>query len=475
MRILLVSPTVDTCYEFVPPLGLMNLYLIGKKLGCDMELLNVSSYVYKNGLAKILSQRYDIVGISCNFTNAAPYCMLYAKDIKQKYPNTMVISGGNHATLAPEDLLFNKYDYILYGEAEASFKEFLYRLLNGKSLRDQKGLCFLEDGKIVKNPAYEPIQDLDTLPFNDFSEFNLEPYFKWARMRYINIWTARGCIYNCAFCASVKMWGHQARYKSPQRIVEEFKITKHLKGDFVFLHDDDSAINEENLRNFCKLLIQEKLNVQWGTTIGSSSIREESTLDLMAQSGCVKVNICVESANPRILREYRKPFGIEDNRRMCANLLKKGIVVHNHGIIGLTDETLRETLNTYFYLIKTSPIWHITILEPRPGTDYWQKWNKKGDISKYKLFGKANVILSDRRVRVYLVYRFFALWYFLNPMRIWKAFFHKSKGIRYSYWVQYWVVYRTLRANFLLRLEIYQDFFIRFLSLCKKVTFTKKD
>ena len=121
------------------------------------------------------------------------------KDIKQKYPNTMIISGGNHATLAPKDLLFNGYDYIIYGEAEVSFKEFLLNILSGKSVRGLKGLCYLEDGKIVKNPSHEPIVDLDTLPFNDYSEFDLESYFRWSKLRYLNIQTSRGCIYDCAF------------------------------------------------------------------------------------------------------------------------------------------------------------------------------------------------------------------------------------------------------------------------------------
>jgi radical SAM superfamily enzyme YgiQ (UPF0313 family) len=183
MRILLVAPSVDTCYEYVSALGLMNLYLIGRKLGCAVEILDLSRDSYKNGLKKILSKQYDLIGISCNFTNSAPSCMSYAKDIRQQYPGTMIIAGGNHATLAPQDLLFNGYDYVLYGEAEASFGDFLSRLINKKQLKDLDGLCYLEGGRIVKNKPYAPIEDLDVLPFNDFSEFDLEPYFKWAKMR----------------------------------------------------------------------------------------------------------------------------------------------------------------------------------------------------------------------------------------------------------------------------------------------------
>jgi len=449
MKILLVVPSVDTCYEHVLPLGLMNLYLVGKQLGCDMELLNLSQDSYRVGLAKILSKKYDLIGISCNFVNAAPYAMRYAKDIKQKYPATTVISGGNHATFVPEDLLFNGYDYIVCGEGEEGFKELVFWLLNGKYIRDLKGLCYLDDGKIIKNRSRELIKNLDTLPFNDYSEFDLEPYFKWAKMRYINIETSRGCIYNCAFCSTVKMWGHKYRYKSPQRIVEEFKVAKKLKCDFIFICDDDTALDEINLREFCRLLIKENIIVPWGTTVGSCSIKDEDTFDLMAKSGCVKVNICIESANPRILKEYRKPHTVEDNRRTCINLRKRGILVHNHGIIGFLDETFRETLNTYFYLIKTSPMWHVSILEPRPGSDYWQRWDRKRDVSQYRLFGKANVIFSKRKISNYLIYRIFALYYFLSPRRIWNILFHKSKAMRCIYLIQYRVAYSTVKENFL--------------------------
>ncbi|MBL7197798.1 MAG: B12-binding domain-containing radical SAM protein [Candidatus Omnitrophica bacterium] len=449
MKVLLAVPTVDTCYERVPSMGLMNLYLIGKELGCDMELIDLNEISYRRGLKKILSKEYDLIGISCNFTNAAPYCMQYAKDIKEKYPNTMIISGGNHATLVPEDLLFNGYDYIVYGEGEVTFKGFLRRLLHKESVEGLKGLCYLRDGKIVKNPPCELIEDLDELPFNDYSEFDLKPYFKRSGLRYISMETSRGCIYDCAFCSTVKMWGHRYRHKSPQRILEEFKIAKKLNLDFVFLEDDDVALDEQNLRNFCKLLIKENVGLAWGMGIGSASIKDESTFDLLVESRCIKVNVCIESANSRILKAYRKPHTIENNKRLCGNLRKRGILIHNHGMIGYFDETIRESLNTYFYLIKTSPIWHISILEPRPGSDYWEEWKKNNDILQYRLFGKANIILGGRKAFFYLMYRIFALFYFLNPTRILKALFTRNKGIRYSYRIQYYVAYRTIKENLL--------------------------
>jgi radical SAM superfamily enzyme YgiQ (UPF0313 family) len=243
------------------------------------------------------------------------------------------------------------------------------------------------------------------------------------------------------------MWGHQFRHKSPQRILQEFKIAESLRLDFVFIEDDDTALDEQNLRDFCQLLIDNKINVQWGMGIGSNSIKDESTFDLLVKSNCVKVNVNIESANERLLKAYRKPYTVKDNEKLCSNLRKRGILIHNHGIIGFPDETIRESLNTYFYLIRTSPIWHISVLEPRPGSDYWQKWEGRGDILQYGLFGKAEIILGRNKVIPYLFYRLFALFYFFNPIRIYKILFIRSKGIRYSYKVQYYVALRTIKQN----------------------------
>ena len=449
MNVLLVSPNVDVCLERTPSMGLMNLYLVAEQAGCSVEWLDLTEATYAEGLERILSGQYDVIGISCNFTNSAPYCMSYGREIRRERPDAILVSGGNHATLVPEDLLHNGYDYVVCGEGEVTFQEFLRALMSGDSVRDLEGLCQMVDGEIVTNPPRELIEDLDTLPLNDYSRFDLEECFTSSGLRHISMETSRGCIYNCAFCTTVKIWGRRHRHKSPERILEEFRIAKARGIDFVFIEDDDAALDEQNLREWCRLVINENIGLPWGMGVGTCSIKDDSTFDLLARANCVKVQVSIESANPRILKEYRKPHTVEGSRRLCRSVRERGILVCGQGIVGCPGETTREVLRTYSHLAKTTDLWVMSILEPRPGSDYWDKWEKKADPSAYSLFGKANVILGEKRVLTYLLYRLAALLYFMNPRRFYRAFLAGDKVRQYLYRIQYRVAWRVVKQNVL--------------------------
>ena len=447
MKILLVQPNIDTCYEYASTLGVRNLFLLCKD-SHDAEFYDASTDSYNHAIKKILKKEYDIIGISAQFTNAIPYCIDYAKEIKKHYPSTIIIGGGNHATMAPEDLLNNNFDYVVRGEGELTFLELLNALDNKKDCAQVNGIAFLQNGQIRQTPPREIIQDLDSLPVIHPDGFDDVRINNFAGIKYLNIETSRGCPYNCSFCTTSIMWGHQYRYKSAERVLLEFKLAKEHHVNFIWLVDDDTALNEERLREMCSLLIKENAQVPWATTINCISIKQPSTYKLMRESGCIKINICLESANERILREYRKPFKLRDVINCYNQLHENNILVHNHGIIGLPGEKCVETLRTYYYLMRNSDMWHVTILEPRPGNDYWDNWDGKHNISEYMKFGKANIILNYRKFFYYSIYRFFCVIYFFNPFRIYKALFLKPAVIRYNYWIQYFVAYKILQANF---------------------------
>ena len=84
-----------------------------------------------------------------------------------------VVLGGCHvSSVMSEVLKKTEADMAAYGEAEQTVLD----LCLGKDLKKIKGLIYVEGNKIITNPAREPVQDLDQLPFPDYEQFELEKY-----------------------------------------------------------------------------------------------------------------------------------------------------------------------------------------------------------------------------------------------------------------------------------------------------------
>ena len=173
-------------------------------------------------------------------------------------------------------------------------------------------------------------------------------------------------------------------------------------------------------------------------------------MQLLKKSNCIILNICIESASPKTLKYYRKPFTHSDFYFLIGLLKKHDITIHNHGVIGAPGESLFDIFKTFLLLLKTSDIWHASILEPRPGADIADDFKENIGIEKYASFGKGNVFFAKNAVNkkfIYLIYRIMFAVYLLNPLRIVKILFMKNQILKYHYKMQYHIAAKVLCEN----------------------------
>src|SRR4030043_1024499 len=164
---------------------------------------------------KIMDFNPDFIGISM-YTGAYKSARVIANIVKKINPEIKIVVGGPHSTLDPEGTIKNKeFDYVIRSEGEFPFLE----LVEGKQLDSIKGLSYKKEGKIIHNPAREFIQDLDSLPFPARNLF-LE---KRENLDLGYVMTGRGCPFNCAFCASPKIWQRKVRFRSVDNVMAELE------------------------------------------------------------------------------------------------------------------------------------------------------------------------------------------------------------------------------------------------------------
>ncbi|MFH1229458.1 MAG: cobalamin-dependent protein, partial [Candidatus Aenigmatarchaeota archaeon] len=107
------------------------------------------------------------IGISVRTRYYKLVCRL--TEIIKKNMSVPVVWGGIHPTIAPEKCIGHA-DIICIGEGEYAMKELAEKIERKEDYSGIKNLWVRKEGKIIKNEVRPLIEDLDSLPFTDFTD-----------------------------------------------------------------------------------------------------------------------------------------------------------------------------------------------------------------------------------------------------------------------------------------------------------------
>ncbi|SVE40120.1 uncharacterized protein METZ01_LOCUS492974, partial [marine metagenome] len=158
--------------------GYVDLFLLDTVVeGYDnLEPINDNKDFFKFGLSnsdvieRLIDFDADIIAISSLFSTQTECAIDMANDIKSKLPDIPIVMGGNHASNLASEILCQEssVDYIIAGEADYTFLEFLEKYFNKRNFLDVQGLVWREGSEIKMNPRPSFIANLDDLPFPAF-------------------------------------------------------------------------------------------------------------------------------------------------------------------------------------------------------------------------------------------------------------------------------------------------------------------
>lgn len=140
------------------------LLVIIKELVClghpvtfsDSKIRQVAAFLEREGVTHL--------GFSLMTASLKPYALL-AKALRARGFKGVIMAGGVHATLCPEESLVDGADFAVQGWGELP----LEMILDGKAPATIPGLVWRRDGAVRVNPTTpEQKKDLDSLPFPIF-------------------------------------------------------------------------------------------------------------------------------------------------------------------------------------------------------------------------------------------------------------------------------------------------------------------
>jgi len=340
----------------------------------------------------------DIVGIS-SITSTAPRAYDIVKQVKAHNPDVPVIMGGPHVTFLPEEALSAGVDFVVRGEGETIFPKLIGWLeAGGEPIGNIPQLSYKTGSHVVHNPASDEARcRLEEIPWPDISLIHGHE-----RMRIFPIQTSRGCPFNCAFCAVVKMFGRKCRYLPPDAVLDELeRAARTHQFPYVFFYDDNFTMDIERTKTILRGILARKLKFHWTAQVRVEVGQDAELLDLMEQSGCETLYVGLESVNPETLKQYRKHQSVKDIEAAVCAIHRHNMKIHGMFVLGGdadTPEVIRQTVA--FSLRNKIDTVQFLVLTPLPGTDTFKQLEAEGRIFNYdwSLYDAHHVVFQPREM-----------------------------------------------------------------------------
>lgn len=375
------------------PLGIGYISSYMKSKGHEVRLLDPEIQgLNEKELEEIITRENPgLIGLSSVTPNFSLACKM-AKKIKS-YSNAIIIYGGIHASTFPEKIIKNhsEFDLVVFGEGEETMAELAGILdlhgFNTEKLQGIKGICFRDNNNSIHKTQPRPLIDnIDSLPFPDRDSVNMDLYKATGHIgvssKVANMITSRGCPARCTFCESFLTMGFKYRAHSAEYVLSEINHLKKRYGieQFVF-NDDTFTIDFNRVKDICKGILDEKLNIKWFCFARVNTIRDIDMLKLMKKAGCVQINFGVETGDENMLKNIKKGITLDQARRafkLCHKLKIKTSAGFIFGFPGETKETIQKSID--FAKELNPDVALFNILVPFPGTENFQHFT---ELHKY--------------------------------------------------------------------------------------------
>lgn len=316
----------------------------------DIEILNpLAADITSDSMLieMFISKKPDVIGFSLYLWNLTR-SLYVIKEIKKCLPKTIIVVGGPEVTQEFNYISPQGADFSFIGEGEVSFVQLIKHLLgNQPSLESISNLIFIKEDKIICNPYFETITDINDIP-SPFLSGCLDPRL------YRKYWleTMRWCPYRCKYC----LYYYRSRIRNPfyslERIEDELNYAKKLGLKYIDLHDSAFNLNPK-FREICGII--QRVNKDKKTQVSlflEAELLNVEDVELLSSLNISWAEIGLQSINPETLNKIERNVDLGQWLKGINLLRKKNINIMIDIMVGLPGDDLNSILKTIQFLKK---------------------------------------------------------------------------------------------------------------------------
>ncbi|GAA0746150.1 B12-binding domain-containing radical SAM protein [Clostridium oceanicum] len=293
----------------------------------------------ENILESLVCEKADIICFSCYIWNIE-YVKAIATLVKLVNPSIKILYGGPEVTYDSKDFLTNTPgEYVIEGEGEQTYREFIEKILKREDVKNIKGLYVKDKEKIYYGGPRENMSMEDIVfPYRDMTELeNKIVYYE----------ASRGCPFNCKYCLSSTL--HGVRFQKIERVKDEIKFFVDKKVKLIKFVDRTFNCDHKFAKEIWSYIVNLDTNTTFHFEISADLLREDE-IEILSKSpkGRIQFEVGVQTTNNKILNNINRYVNFESIKEKVEELEKmKNIKQHLDLIAGLPGENLESFKNSF--------------------------------------------------------------------------------------------------------------------------------
>jgi len=322
MKILFVrpQPSPDTIgLQHIMLVEPLELEVMAALTAADDECMIADMILEKQPIEKIISNfkpdLFCITGYITHMQVIKEYCRL----VKSLQPAVQTVAGGVHIEKFPEDADDPSIDFRVVRNATRSFPALLAHLKNKTPL--PPGI--LRTGEAVQLSKLPPYDFYFPFPRRELTQKYRSKYFYVFHQKVALMKTSFGCPYTCNFCFCRKITDDHYFARPIEDVITELKQIREKE---VYIVDDDFLLSSKRLREFIRMVKQEKIQKKYLVYGRADFIAEHPLLMKQLQKiGLRTVIVGIESFSDKELASFEKRTTAGINERALQVLKESGV------------------------------------------------------------------------------------------------------------------------------------------------------
>jgi radical SAM superfamily enzyme YgiQ (UPF0313 family) len=160
--------------------------------------------------------------------------------------------------------------------------------------------------------------------------------------------SVRGCPYRCAFCNYPYLFDDtKFRTKSALKMAQDWEEYYNMGALYITCLDSLFTMPKFRLKEFCEELIRRNVKLKWICYARTDDLCDEEIVKLMVESGCIQVQIGIESGDVTVLNNMNKrtdPITNEIALKNCKKYKLTSVITLISGFPGESKESIDATI-----------------------------------------------------------------------------------------------------------------------------------